>query len=102
MVEVTVTDGRVHSSAQSRAIPGVLSILPPLLAILLALTIRQVVISLFAGIWLGAVLYFDYDVIGGIFRVVDFFIIKALSETSHIQIIVFSLLLHFEFFQFQF
>ncbi|HWP83240.1 MAG TPA: Na+/H+ antiporter NhaC family protein [Bacteroidota bacterium] len=89
---ITVRSESLAASASSRVIPGWLSILPPLFAILLALLIRQVVISLFAGIWLGAVFMFDYDVIGGIYRVLDHFIIKALSETSHVQIILFSML----------
>lgn len=89
---VSISSGGVTASARTRVIPGILSILPPLLAIVLALIIRQVVISLFAGIWLGAVFMFDYDVIGGIFRVLDHFMVKALSETSHVQIIVFSML----------
>jgi Na+/H+ antiporter NhaC len=89
-VDTRLPDGQ--ASASSRVIPGWLSILPPLLAILLALLIRQVVISLFAGIWLGAVFLFDYDVVGGIYRVLDHFVIKALSETSHVQIILFSML----------
>jgi Na+/H+ antiporter NhaC len=82
----------VSASASSRAIPGVLSILPPLLAIALALIIRQVVIALFAGIWLGAVLLFDYSVVGGFYRVLDHFLVNALSKTSHVQIIAFSML----------
>lgn len=89
---ITVSDGAAHSTREVRAIPGFLSILPPLLAIVLALLLRQVVISLYAGIWLGAVFFFDYDVLGGIFRVIDHYVVKALSETSHIQIIVFSML----------
>jgi Na+/H+ antiporter NhaC len=34
--------------------PGWLSLVPPLAAIVMALVFREVVISLFAGIWLGA------------------------------------------------
>lgn len=100
--DVTITASGRHTisvSTQSgseavtkRVIPGFLSILPPLIAIVLALTLRQVVISLFTGIYVGAVFIFDFDVIGGIFRVVDHFIVKALSEPSHVQIIVFSML----------
>lgn len=89
---ITVQEGSVQSTAVLRVIPGFLSVLPPLLAIVLALIIRQVVISLFAGIWLGAIFLFDYDVLGGMYRVLDHFIIKALSESSHIQIILFSML----------
>jgi Na+/H+ antiporter NhaC len=88
----SVAVGDVVASAKARVIPGFLSILPPLLAIVLALIIRQVVVSLFAGIWLGAIFLFDYNVVGGIFRVLDHFMVKALSETSHVQIILFSML----------
>jgi Na+/H+ antiporter NhaC len=91
-VEISVADGAARTSVVTRSIPGFLSVLPPLLAIALALIIRQVVISLFAGIWLGAVFLFDYDLIGGIYRVLDHFIVKALGETSHVQIILFSML----------
>ncbi|HEY5616094.1 MAG TPA: Na+/H+ antiporter NhaC family protein [Bacteroidota bacterium] len=90
--EIGVSYGTLTSTARVRVIPGILSILPPLLAIVLSLALRQVVISLFAGIWLGAVFIFDYNVIGGIFRVLDHFIVNALTETSHVQIIVFSMM----------
>lgn len=91
-VTVGITEGSAHAVATTRVIPGILSILPPLIAIVLALVLRQVVLSLFTGIWVGAILIFNYDVIGGIFRVLDHFIVGALSETSHVQIIVFSMM----------
>lgn len=91
-VALRVTSGAVSSAVTVRVIPGLLSILPPLLAIVLALIIRQVVISLFAGIWLGAIFLFDYNVVGGMYRVVDYFILKALEDASHLQIIIFSML----------
>ncbi len=89
-ISVATPSGAV--SATVRVIPGILSILPPLCAIVLALILRQVVISLFAGIYLGAVFLFGYDIVGGMFRVLDHFIVKALSETSHVQIILFSMM----------
>jgi Na+/H+ antiporter NhaC len=82
----------ITGNAAVRVIPGILSIFPPLLAIVLALVIRHVIISLFAGIWLGAIFLFDYNIVGGVFRVLDHFLVKALSETSHVQIILFSML----------
>jgi len=90
--EISVESAGLRGMAVVRVVPGWFSILPPLVAIALALIIRQVVISLFAGIWVGAVILFDYDVLGGIFRVLDHFIVKALSDVSHIQIILFSML----------
>ncbi len=92
LVEVTVTDGQVSSSTTIRVIPGILSILPPILAIAMALIFRQVVISLYAGIWLGAIFVFDYDVVGGFFRVLDHYVVESISDRSHVQIILFSLL----------
>lgn len=90
--ELIVESGGRAATAKVRAVPGWLSILPPLVAIALALLMRQVVVSLYAGIWVGAVILFDYDFLGGIFRVLDHFIVKALSDVSHIQIILFSML----------
>ncbi|MEX2191661.1 MAG: Na+/H+ antiporter NhaC family protein [Bacteroidota bacterium] len=90
--EIVVESNGLSERATVRIVPGWLSILPPLVAIALALLIRQVVISLFAGIYVGAVILFDYDVFGGIFRVLDHFIVKALSDVSHIQIVLFSML----------
>ncbi len=78
--------------AEIRVIPGILSILPPLLAIVLALLLRQVIISLLIGIFVGAVFVFDYNVGTAILRVVDTYIINAISDQSHVQIIVFTLL----------
>ncbi len=89
---ISVTAGTLKGTTTVRVIPGILSILPPLLAIVLALIIRQVVISLVAGIWLGAIFLFDYNIVGGMYRVLDHFVLKALAETSHVQIILFSML----------
>lgn len=59
--------------AQDSQIPGAaiwISILPPLLAILLALTLRQVSPALFAGVWLGAgLLYLILNLLGKSARV---------------------------------
>ena len=90
--DIVVRDRGAETRQSIRAIPGYLSVLPPLLAIALALAFRQVVLSLFVGIWLGATLLFDYDAFGGFFRVLDYFIVRSLSDTSHVQIVLFSLL----------
>ncbi|MDT8322641.1 MAG: Na+/H+ antiporter NhaC family protein [Bacteroidota bacterium] len=91
-VTVTWTEGGLADSRPLRSIPGVLSILPPLLAIVLALLLRQVIVSLFVGVWLGAVFVFDYDPFGGFLRVLDHYIIDALADPDHMSIIAFSML----------
>jgi Na+/H+ antiporter NhaC len=89
---VRVEDGPLVAEVELRAIPAILSILPPVLAITLALVFRQVIISLFAGIWLAATFLDDYDVLAGFFSVLTHFVIDAVTTTSQAQILVFSFL----------
>jgi len=73
--------------------PGWLSLLPPLAAIALALIFREVVISLFAGVWLGALFLSGYNPVTATLTSVDRFVIEALVDSDHASIILFSLLL---------
>lgn len=82
--------GKIKS--EIRIIPGWLSLVPPLLAILLALIFRQVIIALLIGIFSGAIFINDYNPLIGLLKVIDTYIINALTDVSHIQIIVFTLL----------
>ena len=79
-----------------RVLPGFLTILPPVLAIVIALIFRQVVIALFAGVWLGAFLVNDFHVIRSFYYVVDHYVINAFSGdggSDHVSIAIFTLLL---------
>ncbi|GAB4297214.1 MAG: Na+/H+ antiporter NhaC family protein [Ignavibacteriaceae bacterium] len=80
------------ANSEIRSIPGLLSIIPPLVAILLALILRQVIVSLLLGVYIGAIFVYDYNPFIAILRVIDSYIINAVAETSHVQIIVFTLL----------
>jgi Na+/H+ antiporter NhaC len=84
--------GGYSATYQPRVIPGVLSIIPPLLAIVLALVLRQVVISLVAGIWLGSSIVFGYDPLQGFLHVLHHYIVNALADGERISIILFSML----------
>jgi len=79
-----------HSSI--RILPGILSIIPPVLAIVLALVFRQVIISLLFGVYIGAVFIFDYNPFTAVLRLIDTYVINALSDPSHLKIVVFTLL----------
>ena len=74
-------------------IPGWVTLLPPLVAIVLALVFREVVSSLFVGVWLGAFVVTGYNPLAGLLRAVDQFIHPALADGDHAAIIVFSLML---------
>ena len=75
--------------------PAWFSILPPLLAIALALIFKEVITALLAGIWLGALAVAGYNPLQATWRVVDEYIVPTLGDTDggHTQIVVFSLLL---------
>ena len=75
--------------------PGWFSILPPLLAIVLALIFKEVITALLAGIWLGALVVVGYNPLLAMWRVVDQYVVPALGDTDggHTQILVFSMLL---------
>jgi Na+/H+ antiporter NhaC len=88
---IIITDGT--SIGSIRVIPGWFSIIPPLVAILLALLIKQVVTSLAAGIYVGALFIYDYDPFAALLRLADTFMINALIDKDHMFIIVFTLLI---------
>ena len=76
------------------------SILPPLIAIVMALVAKEVISSLFFGVLVGAfimALYSGHAPVealgGGLLRTVDTYVVGALFEYEHIQIIVFTLLI---------
>jgi Na+/H+ antiporter NhaC len=74
--------------------PGWLTLLPPLLAIILALIFREVIVSLFFGIWLGALLLNDWNPLAASLRSVDQFVVGTVAgDADKISIVVFSLLL---------
>ena len=86
--------GTVHEVSAPYA-PAWFSILPPLLAIALALIFKEVITALLAGIWLGALAVAGYNPLQATWRLVDEYVVPALGDTDggHTQIVVFSLLL---------
>ena len=69
------------------------SLLPPLVAISLALAFRDVVLSLFVGVWLGATLLAGGNAGAGFLRVIDTYARNALTDPDKMSIILFSILL---------
>ena len=94
-VEV-VGQGAVLTSATTRAIPAWLSVLPPLLAIGMALAFRRVVPALFLGVWVGAFIAAGFSALGLFQGLLDAFqvhVLQALANESHAAIILFSLMI---------
>ncbi len=100
--EIFINDSRNYEVRNSlepnktnylRVIPGWLSVVPPLLAILLALLIRQVIVSLLAGIYVGAIFLYDFNPFTALLRLSDTIILNVMVDIDHIYVIVFTLLI---------
>ncbi|MBN2290636.1 MAG: Na+/H+ antiporter NhaC family protein [Candidatus Glassbacteria bacterium] len=76
-----------------RSFPGFVSILPPLLAIFLALVFRQVIPALFVGVWVGTSLLFNLNPWIGLLRLLDTYLVQAMTDPDHVRIIIFSMTL---------
>jgi Na+/H+ antiporter NhaC len=91
--KIVLTEGKNAYQITLRTIPGWFSLLPPLVAILLALIFRQVFISLFVGIWLGTSFINGYNPFIGLLRLLDHYLINVLADPSHTSIVLFTLIL---------
>lgn len=87
-VKITVNDQ--SASTEIRVISGWLSILPPIIAIVLALITREVISSLFVGIWFGSTLIFDFNPLLGFLRALDKYLLNSLADSGHAAIVIFS------------
>lgn len=92
-VEMTSDGGSASASVDPPQFPGWISLLPPIIAIALALIFRHVVVSLFFGIWLGGFFIAGLDPLAGLGRTVDTFIVPSLADTDNASILMFSALL---------
>jgi len=90
-VRATTSIGAAEGT--TRVLPGWLALLPPLIAILLALVFREVVISLLAGVWLGALFLYDWNPLTALWRTLDTYVVGAIIDPGHAMILVFSFLL---------
>jgi Na+/H+ antiporter NhaC len=92
---LTAIGGRSNliGTFETRVLPAWISLLPPLLAIILALVFKEVVTSLFVGVWLGGFFYAGLNPITGTMRAIDTFITPVLVNYDHAAILVFSFLL---------
>ncbi|MDX1349584.1 MAG: Na+/H+ antiporter NhaC family protein [Putridiphycobacter sp.] len=90
--------GYAFNQPETRIIPLWLSILPPLFAIFFALIYKEVIFSLFSGIFLGGAIIGYYaagfkGIFYGFLSVIDTYILHALTESSHVSVILFSVMI---------
>jgi len=90
---ITVATDGVSAETSARPIAPWLSILPPLIAIGLALLFKDVLLSLIAGIFAGALFLNHWNPFAAFGRTIDQFIVPSLADSGNASIIVFSCLL---------
>lgn len=90
--------GYHFNQPSSRIIPLWMSLLPPLIAIFFALVFKEVIFSLFSGIFLGGAIIGFYafgfsGIFSGLLMVIDTYIIDALNDSGHLSVVVFSIMI---------
>jgi len=95
-VAITATVNGDSTTKDWRVLPGWISLMPALLAIAVALLIRNVVPALLLGLWLGATALQSFSPMGalkGLMDTVYVFIVAAVAEPDHAKIIVFGMMI---------
>lgn len=98
--ELSIKIGSFDYSKEVTPIPIWMSILPPLIAIMMALLVREVYSALFFGILIGTTIIWFYQgstffeaIFQGLFSIIDTYIIESMTDPGHLSIIIFSMLI---------
>jgi len=88
---IAVVYGTLRGSKNIRTLPGILSLAPPLIAIGLAILFKEVLISLFAGIWIGSIFIAGYNPISGFLVAINKYVVPSLADKDNAAIVLFSM-----------
>lgn len=67
---------------------GVLSLLPPLVAIIIALLTKQTILSLFIGVWVGATIINSWNPLSGFAKSISDFMIPSIADPWNAGLLV--------------
>ncbi|HSI93310.1 MAG TPA: Na+/H+ antiporter NhaC family protein [Jiangellaceae bacterium] len=90
------TSGAVLAQENNETTANWTSVLPPLIAIGMALATRQIIPSLVVGVWLGALLHLGVNLpnlLQSLLDVIGVYVVNALSDPDHVPIVVFTLMI---------
>jgi len=90
------TAGNVSAEASVRVIPAWVSILPAVVAIAVALTLRNVIPALLLGLWLGATALQSFTLKGaglGLLDSFQVFVRGALADSDRASIVLFTMMI---------
>ena len=93
---VAILSGDSQLSTELRIIPGWVSVLPAILAIVVALTLRNVIPALMLGIWAGATALQSFTPRGiaqGLLDSFQVFVAEAVADFDRVSIILFTMMI---------
>ena len=97
LVEVELLiNGSIVATNSVRVIPGWISILPPLIAIGVALITKNVIPALFLGLWFGAFAAHGFSFAGmgwGLLNAFQVYVLEAITNPDHAAIILFTFMI---------
>ena len=67
---------------------GVLCLIPPIVAIVLALVTKQTVFSLFVAVWLGSTMINGYNPLVGFVKIISDYVMPSLSGNASLIVLV--------------
>lgn len=91
-----LVNGSVVAEASVRVIPGWISIMPPLIAILVALITKNVIPALFLGLWFGSFAINGFSVAGaftGLLAAFQVYVLEAVVDPDHGAIMLFTFMI---------
>ena len=92
-VVTLLRDGVPILEQATREIPGWFSIIPPLIAIAVALIFKRVIPALFLGLWVGATMVVGLSFTGafsGLLNAFQVYVLNAFIEDGHASVVLFS------------
>ena len=93
MMSMTAFAADAEAAAEPALYATAWSLVPPLVAIVLALITKEVYSSLFIGILVGAVFYSEFSFEGTVMHIFDGGIVKVLSDEYNVGILIFLVIL---------
>jgi Na+/H+ antiporter NhaC len=90
---LNVTGENLRESVSVRVVSGWFSLLPPLIAIALALLLKEVLLALAVGIFCGLWVFHDFQFVTAAMRFADTALVESLSDADHASILLFTLIL---------
>ena len=93
---VLLRNGAEQLRKEVRGIPGWLSIVPPVLAIVIALLFKRVIPALFLGIWIGAWSVYGNGLKGmfmGLLDTMQVYVRNAVADPDHVSIMLFTFMI---------